>query len=309
MRAFALFLGLTACVDGFKGSNIEIDFGPAMPPQASPGITPTADQVATAGHYALYAIQVTDGKNELFEAQDFSVHPVVDLLSPCFIDIPPHATYPGLHVTQFANQVLKDTGITDIANPPASATEEQRIEAATAITRENNVIALGAPTGLKAVTSVSASSYPPVAADCNGDDSHIPPPTCTDPDSNQRRLTLCQAAWKADPNYYEGNDQILTSPLNGIGDGMVDGVDPVNMTNVGGVQFFPADTLVGIQAYAVYFRLDSDATGPGDLVLFGTPEPISTRGVTHVHMTSPSTPALVADLAVFDDLGDDDVHF
>jgi hypothetical protein len=309
MRAFALLVGLTACVDGFKGSNIEFDFGGGMPPQASPGTMPSATQVDSAGHYALYAIEESAMESRLFDAQDFSIHPVVDLTSPCFIDVGPHVPYPGLHVSQFGAQVAKDTGIADVANPPAGATQQQQIEAATAVVRMNNVLALGAPTGLKAVTSVSASSYPAVAPDCAGEPGLIPPPTCTDPDSNLLRLTLCQAAWKADPNYYEGTDRVLTSPLNGTSDGMVDGVNPINMTTVGGAQFFVKDTLLDIQAFAVYFRLDSDPVGPGALVLFGRPEDLSTRGVVHVHMTSDTSPSLVADLAVFEDLGDDDVHF
>jgi hypothetical protein len=34
-----------------------------------------------------------------------------------------------------------------------------------------------------------------------------------------------------------------------------------------------------------------------------------TRGVRHVHMVNPTTPALTAELAIFIDLGEDDVHF
>jgi hypothetical protein len=36
---------------------------------------------------------------------------------------------------------------------------------------------------------------------------------------------------------------------------------------------------------------------------------MSTRGVRYVHLVSPSDPALTAELAVFADLGQDDVHF
>ena len=107
----------------------------------------------------------------------------------------------------------QDEGIPDITNPPANATEEQKIAAATAVQRQTNVALLSGPNGIKAITSASTSTYPAVAADCS-DPSGIPPPQCTDEVSNQRRLAACQAAWAKDANYYEGTDRVLTSPLN-----------------------------------------------------------------------------------------------
>jgi hypothetical protein len=307
MRAFALFVGLTACVDGFQGSNVQFDFANAMPVQASPGTMPRAGEQPSNGHYSLYAIQEGD-TDHLFEAVQFEIHPVVDLSSPCFIDIGDHAAHPGLHVSQYKAQILKDTGITDIANPPPGATEQQKILAATAVQRDANVSALAGPSGMKAVTSASTTDYPAVAPDCNGEAGLIPPPTCTDDPSNQLRLSLCEAAWKADPTYFEGTDLVLTSPLNGTTHGFVDGTNPVNQGAVGGAQFFLNDALVGIDAYAVYFRVDSDTTHTGDLLLFGRPT-APTRGVLHVHLTSQSSSLLTAEMAVFDDLGDDSVHF
>ena len=93
--------------------------------------------------------------------------------------------------------------------------------------RQANVALLSGPMGIKAVTSASASVYPAVAADCS-DASGIPTPQCTDEVSNQRRLAACQSAWAKDANYYEGTDRVLTSPLNGIAHGNVDGVNPVS---------------------------------------------------------------------------------
>jgi hypothetical protein len=34
-----------------------------------------------------------------------------------------------------------------------------------------------------------------------------------------------------------------------------------------------------------------------------------TRGVSHIHLTSPMIPQLTSEMAVFADLGEDDVHF
>ena len=47
---------------------------------------------------------------------------------------------------------------------------------------------------------------------------------------------------------------------------------------------------------------------PGSQLLFGRPT-MPTRGVRHVHLVSPLSPALTAEMAVFSDLGQDDVHF
>jgi len=62
-----------------------------------------------------------------------------------------------------------------------------------------------------------------------------------------------------------------------------------------------------MDAFAIYYRSD-DGLDPGTLFLYGTPT-YPTRGVTKVHMTSVTDPLLTANLAIFADLGEDDVHF
>ena len=37
--------------------------------------------------------------------------------------------------------------------------------------------------------------------------------------------------------------------------------------------------------------------------------PTPTRGVSHVHMANPAFPGSTADLVIFADIGEDDVHF
>lgn len=289
----ALFAG---CVDNFEGSNIQFDFSPATP-------------VTTEGtHLTIYAFQTDPTAGRLFELQRFEIHKIANLSSPCFIDVGDNVPHPGLHVSQYATVIGMDVGIPDITNPPPNATEQEKITAATAVQRQLNVAALAGDMGIKAVTSASTSVYPAVGADCS-DASGIPPPQCTDEISNKRRLDACQAAWKADPDLYEGTDRILTRPLNGIAHGNVDGTNPVNQAPVGGAQFFIDEVVTGFDGFALYSQMDgAPASEPGDLVLFGTPT-MPTRGVIHVHLANQATPNLTAELAIFSDIGNDDVGF
>jgi hypothetical protein len=308
------------CINSFRGANVQIDLSPATPTQATPGAMPTSTELPSNSHFRLYAFEHDATAGRLFEIQKFEVHRIVNLASPCFIDVGAHVSHPGLHVSQYAKVILADTGITDIANPPPTATEQQKIEAATALQRQANVNALAGDGGIKAVTSHSVDDYPPVGADCSAP---LPPPTCTDNDSNTRRLAACQAFWTANPDHFEGTDRVLTSPLNGSVHGMVDGTNPINLAPVGGAQFFPDVVLNGFDGYALYWQYnpgpdgkpaypasvpDSQRSEAGQLLMFGNPEML-TRGVLHVHMTSVSSPALTANLAIFPDLANNDDSF
>jgi hypothetical protein len=297
---------LAGCVDGFRGSNIQVDLPSSMPRQASYGSQATPDQIPGGAYFALWGI--ADGANgqSLFELQRFEIHPIVDAASPCFIDVGEHVPYPGIHVSQFGARVAADTGITDLSMP-GDATEQEQIDAATAQQRMGNVAALGGPTGIKVVTSATTSVYPDVAPDCNRVDGMIPPPTCADRDSNAQRLALCTAAWNADEALWEGTDRILTSPLNGTTYGMVVGRNPVNSAPIGGAQWFVDEDVSSLDAYAIYWQLDG-VEGPGNLLLYGTPA-ITTRGVLHVELESPVNPSFNADLVIFPDLDDDSTHF
>ncbi|CAN5358535.1 hypothetical protein BH11MYX1_BH11MYX1_16620 [soil metagenome] len=288
----ALFAG---CVDELQGSNIQFDFSPA-----------TAVSGAN-DHLTLYAYQGDPMVGRLFELQRFEIHKVANLGSPCFIDVGDHVPHPGLHVSQYAKVIGNDVGIPDITNPPANATEQAKITAATAVQRQHNVELLFGDGGIKAVTSASPRTYGAVAADCAAAEG-IPPATCTDDVSNERRLAACQQAWVADPDFYEGTDRVLTSPLNGTAAGNVDGTNPIDLAPVGGAQFYIDEVLANFDGYALYTQPDAQTAAGGDLVLFGTPG-IPTRGVIHVHLTNATTPSLVADLAIFSDHGQDHVSF
>ncbi len=303
-------LVLAGCVDGFEGAAVQIDLSPFTPAQASEGQAPDATELPAQTYFTLWRVDDAPGGMQTFgELQRFEVHRVVDPDSPCFIDVGEQVPYEGLHITQFAAKVAEVTGITDLANPPADATENERIDAATSVQRMANVMALAtAPAGVKVVTTASVTQYPAVDADCTG--AGLPPPTCMDSGSNARRLRVCREVWAADPLKFEGTDRVLTAPLSGTTFGFVVGMNPINQSPVGGAQFLTLDTLAdpAPDAYAVTIDADGAAT-PGTVFLFGTPVPTATRGVTHVRMGSPVNPMAGAVLAVFANLGEDEVDF
>jgi hypothetical protein len=276
-----------------------------MPAQAGIGQMPQANQLPTNTRFTIYGIQTTETGDALFALNSFEVHSMVDAGSPCFIDKGQTATFPGLHSSMYSAKIAEVTGITDYRNPPSTATEEQKIDAATAEQRKRNIESLA--NGLKAVTSASDIGYPSVAAACPGSDSQLPPINCIDEQSNANRLKLCEATWKANPDLWEGTDRVLTAPLNGTTYGMVDGVNPINLAPIGGASFNIDEAISGMDAYAIYYRSDT-GLDPGNLLLYGTPTR-PTRGVDRVHMTSIVRPTLTAELAIFADLGQDDEHF
>jgi hypothetical protein len=295
------------CVDGFRGSNVQIDLSPGTPVQAHVMGAQAMGEIPVNSHFTIYAIQEDATQSRLFEIARFELHRIVDVTSPCFIDTGDHVLHQGLHVSQYATKIAEDTGIADYRNPPPTATEQQKLMMGTAVQRMANVAALGGPAGIKVVTSASSTVYPAVASSCTGPQEQIPPPNCTDEASNQLRLRLCQAAWQADEALFEGTDRVLTAPLNGVTHGTALGLNPINMAPVGGAQFFVDNPLIDIDAYAIYVQ--TDGVDQLDTPLyFGRPTMV-TRGVSHIHLTSPMFPQLTSEMAVFADLGEDDVHF
>jgi len=161
----AIALGAAGCIDPFHGSNVQFDFSPTMYVQASPGATPNANQLPSDVHFTFYAITGDAQVSRLFAVQQFEIHRIVDLSSPCYIDVGAHVPFPGLHVSQYAKMIQMQTGIADLANPPASATEAQKVAAATAVTRMQNVALLASDMGITVLSSTSAGVYPAVAVD------------------------------------------------------------------------------------------------------------------------------------------------
>ena len=119
--ATGVFALLAGCVTNKEGSNIQFDF------------SPTTAVTAPGTHLTIYAFQDDPMVGRLFQLEDFEIHKIADLTSPCFIDVGDHVPHPGLHVSQYATVIQQDEGIPDIANPPANATQEQKIAAGTAV--------------------------------------------------------------------------------------------------------------------------------------------------------------------------------
>jgi len=301
-------LGTAGCIDAFTGSNVQIELPAGTPVQARVGGAQGQSELPANSHYTLYRVEGT----ELTELVRFEVHRLVDLSSPCFIDVGEHVPHPGLHVSQFAAKIAEDTGITDVANPPPGATEPQKIAIATAQTRQHNIEALAADLGgVQAITSASTSTYPQVAASCAAAPGEIPPAMCTDDASNAGRLAACQTVWDQDAAMWEGTDRVLTAPLHGTTYGLVDGNNPINGSPVDGGQFFLDNPLTGIGAatgFAIYAQVDG-GTGPGTKIFQSVQVSAPTRGVTHVVLLGPGSPAITGFLAVFSDIGDDSVQF
>jgi hypothetical protein len=321
-------LALAGCIDEFQGSELQIDFSPAVPVQSSSYRPQSATELPDNVHFTLYAYDETmdpggGTTGRLFAVQDFEIHRVVDLQSPCYIDVGEHVPFPGLHVSQYVDEMKKKTGIDDPTMPPADATEGEKIDIATAFRRGVVIDEMAGVNGPKAITSASPHIYPALAANCT-DTNGIPPPDCVEPDANQRRLELCQSQWDHNKTLFEGTDRVLTAPLNGTTYGLAIGTNPANLAPVGGSAFFVDEVLTGFDGFAIYWQYDdadkdgkpdypasvpvTERTDLGTLFLFGTSES-PTRGVIRAHMTSITSPQVKADLAIFADIGDDDVHF
>ena len=187
----------------------------------------------------------------------------MDLSSPCFIDVGEHVPFPGLHVTQYVAMMKTKTGIDDVANPPAGATEEQTDRRRDRDPAPRQRRKLASDDGLKAVTSVSERRLSPR--------SRRTAPTRTASRRRCARMTRRTSAGsrcvrprgRADPNLFEGTDRVLTEPLNGTTYGFVDSAqNPINFAPVGGAQFFVDETLDDFDGFAIYWQYD-DANHDG----------------------------------------------
>lgn len=317
----------TACVEPFRGSNVQIDFAPAVHTPARPGMPPAAHQPPANTYYSLYGVDEVLGDSGavsqvfLFELERFEVRPLVDVSSPCFLE-PEGTPYPGLHASQFLSRTAADVGFADPLNPPPGADPQDVSRLLTAAARVDRIAALG---GYKVVTSTEEVAYPAVAQQCVDDDpssppAAIPPPRCAGPLANARRLELCSQFWRAHPDVFEGSDRTLTRPLAGTFFGAVTGVNPVTSAPTGGTSMF-VDEVVNFDAYAINWQYKNlDGVGGPDVPPGGSASPVGTpymtgrpqartRGVVNVRLRHAMNPAIAAEMAVFSALGDDDVHF
>ncbi len=337
-----LVLGLAAggCIEAFDGSNLQIDFSSGVQTSTRPGRNPERFQPPQDTHFELYAADqiyrtdvdgtpVLDDRGQpileqtfLFKVTEFEIRPVIDVTSPCFIELA-DTRYPGLHITRFEEHVKEQTGISDPFNSDAPLGDITDV--LNAIRRVDNLQSL--ENALKVVAShepfrypatAPAGQCPPAAADA------LPDPGCRDDVSNAQRLRRCRELWAPRPDFYEGSDKVFTLPLNGSYIGMVTGTNPLNEGFVGGSSFFVDENLVDHDAYLINWQY-SDFDGndepdfPDDLpvpeqsdtgytYLIGLPVSV-TRGVTTVPLRHPNEPAIRAELSIVPNLGRDDVHF
>jgi hypothetical protein len=336
--ALGLLLFLPACLEPFSGSNVQFDFAPAVQTAADRGATPQPEQPPADTYYAFYAadyvyrdVEPADGRPDLdmngeplvdrayiFEVQRFEIKTVIDRASPCFIDVE-GAPFPGIHITQHAAKMREVKGVMNPFDPAVP-----RNDAIDVLTADRRVELLSQlEDDLKAVTSFSTFQYPATAAADNcGVMDQIPHPTCTSNESNAVRLRICKDLWEqAGPDFYEGSDKVFTLPLNGKFYGMVEGMNPINDGFVGGAGVYVDEDLAGFDAFLVNWQFkDLNGDGAPDVptgvepsetgyqYLTGRGERI-TRGLISASLRNLNDVTIRGTLAVFPDLGDDDVTF
>lgn len=329
------------CVESFGGSNLQLDFSEATPVSGGndyDGIQAPANTYFT--FYAVEEIADEDGQvtqSYLFEVARFEIRPVIDLSSPCFIELE-DAAYPGLHVTQYADEVREEICarlghepdcFEDPFDPPAGADEGDITDVLGADIRMENLIDLQGQ--VKGVTSFSNFSYPAPQPDCDATGDEIPAIGCASAAANAQRLRACRALWAAAEDAegdgvkdaYEGSDKVFTLPLSGKLYGTVEGPNPINSGFLGGASIYVDEVLSDFDAYTIRWQFkDLDGDGEPDYPAdfdreesdtgypFMTGEPEArARGVINARLTTPLSSATYAEIVIFPDLADDNVHF
>jgi len=314
----------SGCVDPFGGSSIQAYFFGGV---HVPGDPQGFGRPPAGTHYSFLALNHdADGNGFVFALESFDVRTVIDTSSPCFIE-DDESRFPGLHVTRYAERLRVDIGVDD---PFGDGVREQdAIDLLTADRRMSNLGLLRS--SIKAVTSHSPAPYPPVAADCDGGDTEIPPPECTDDSSNARRLRLCEQFWADNPLLYEGSDKVFTLPLAGVWHGSVDGTDPRTGQPIGGANFLVDADLTGIDSLLVNWQYncgaaDFAALGADCAPVYPDDFPVEdqspigyhymagrleeqTRGVQSTTMSNTTFSQISGHVSVFADLDEDDNHF
>jgi hypothetical protein len=324
-------LAAGACVTPYSGSDVQIDFSPGTQTAAASTGAQLPNQPAPNTYYILWAstqaLDPTSGMPSttyLFHVLDFEIDPAINTSSPCFIQ-QDSERFPGLHITEFANKMEEQTGITDPFNPPAGASQGDITDVLDAQRRMGYL--LGIQATVKMITDTSTGAYGPSETKCIEDDpttdqTKFPPPKCTGDQSNKNRLALCHAFWAANPSFYEGSDEVYTAPLNGTWRGIVEGANPINGAFLGGSEFVVPDVLDQNAYFVAWQYKDQNHDGMPDFPagtpdadkpnghLYMTGEPgQAARGVINVEMTNPNDPSISANMAIYSNLADDGTHF
>lgn len=328
---------IPACIEPNSGSNVQFDFSEGVQTAADRGTTPQPEQPAADTFYTLYAVDYVfrdadgDGRHDLdengeplvdqafvFDVQRFEIRKLIDRASPCFIDVE-GAPFPGIHITMYGEKMREVKGVTNPFDP--AVPRNDAIDVLTADRRMELLPRL--ETELRSVASMSNYQYPAAgpADDC-GTMTQIPHPSCMSDESNAVRLRLCKEQWElAGPDFYEGSDKVFTLPLNGSFFGIVEGRNPINDGEVGGAGVYVDEDLTGIDHFMINWQYkDLNGDGAPDVpagvtgqdlgfpYLAGPAERIA-RGVISATLRNQNSTQIRAELAVFPDLGDDDVNF
>ncbi len=221
----ALSAGASSCVQSYDGSWVEfaLSSGTQLPADVGnvgngqpPGNTHYEYWVATGPH--------------AFKVAEFQVAKQFDSKFPCFIETG-RAQYPGLHSSRFYDKVLEDA----LADGPVPDQHEIDLLADADKRRKNQKDVEGV---LKAVVGYDPGVTPQVLDELNKQIAQAPAPiTDMSADANARRLAICEAFFKAHPDYYVGGDKVFSLPLAGHWYGMVEGTDPRSNAPVGGAGF------------------------------------------------------------------------
>lgn len=315
LLALATAFTLSGCVESFGGSNLQFLFSAPTPVPGSGA----ADAPPAGTYFTFYALDHEYAADDpetiivtrFFEIQRFEIQPVIRQASPCFIDLE-EAPYPGLHVTQFAVKERERTGVENPFDPQDDDTEGEITDVLTADERIGNLSDLEGQ--VKAVVSYSPMVLPDAAAGCVADGigaSEIPAPTCIGDEDNAQRLRVCRDLWAEDPDYYEGSDKVFTLPNNGSFYGTVEGPNPINQGFLGGATVSVDEVLSGFDAYSINWQYEDEAmqtSSIGTTFMVGEPEQ-RTRGVINARLVSPLSASTFCEVAIFADLGEDDVNF
>jgi len=338
--AAAAVLLSNGCVEPFPGSNIQVSFRAGTQVPGDRDIDDRADdgRPPAGTHYMFVAVRSgDDGESAFaFEVAEFDVVPIIDPSGPCFIE-DERSPFPGLHSTQLVAKLRAELDVPEGAEFDPDTPMDSAIRILTAERRVGDQNLLS--NTLKAVVEHTPFEAPApgtlCANDAGYDDTLIPPPECLDDESSAARRALCLAIFDEHPQYYVGNDEVLSTPTNGVFLGAVDGSDERNGQLYGGAQFFVDTNLEDIDALLINFQYDCSIEDfanpdigpqlcapqfPADLpdsqqspigfhYMSGTPQAGQQRGVIRISLQNRLFQSLRAEAGIFVDLDDDRINF
>jgi hypothetical protein len=289
---------LISCVEPFDGSKVEILLRSTI---LLPGDDGRFGRPPSDTHFVLYAVK----DESVFPLRQFDVKPVINRVDRCFIE-EEGTRFPGLHSTRIEEklrQVALADGQVTAEEAGDIATAQRRLSVLPALEAQVRVITAHEP----GLTDRTIATFQMT----------LPPPEMIDDATNLNRLGACRTFFAEHPEYYVGTDKRLAIPINGVYFGVVEGRDPRNNGNLGGAAFDVPFNLDGVDA----LRLNWDFNDPNDTrrPMFGdstvgyhymSGRPTSRlRGVTNFAMRHVDVAQNSGEIAIFTNIGDDEVNF